>query len=1029
MATYVNFLRLTELATGEGSGTWGNTTNTNLELIGEALGYATQQAFGSDADATTTVADGVSDPARAMYYKITSAVSLTTTRTLTIAPNTLSRVMFIENATSGSQSIAISQGSGANVTILTGKTAVVYLDGAGAGAAVVDAMAGVDPGVTDTLAEVLTAGNTSGGTDIVMSAGDNITNASGDLTLDIAGDIILDAGGSEIRLSKAGTEFGKFATDIGTPSGFAISSSVLDGDIDFQGNDGGSTITALTLDMSEAGAATFNAGATFGSGIDVTGSVTADGLTVDGDASISSANARLRLFETDTTDLNTQLQNQAGDFFIKTIPDDASTSTNRFAIDHATGDISFYNDAAAQGLFWDSSASALGIGTTTPDSPLEIQAATNSSSDTTYLKLYNAGENVGNIDFENGNGSLARITGTKAGAGASANDGILTFSTAFDASLAECMRIDANGNVGIGESSIGSNALEIRRSGASGIVLKETGVAQFYVEQDTDAKIRITNSKNLIFSGGTNGTTERMRIDASGNVGIGTSSPNTLAHLAAGAGSAVLRLENTDAFLSDNEVIGKIEFETQDAGGAGVNAYIQAAGVSIDGATKLEFGTGASNSPSTRMTINSNGNVGIGTNSPSAPLNVYNASNPYTKFEDAANYLNVGVITSNYGLINSSLPLSFQVNDTERLRIDASGNVGIGVVPKTTNATVTGSLNVNQAGLLVRNSNQAYFASNIYWDASDQLKSYGAGYGLASLFIPSDGSHRFFNTTAAATGADQNLTLNETMRIDSSGNLLVGKTTTTFGTAGIALRGTVADFTRDGGTPINVNRLTSDGSLIDLHKDGTVVGSIGTTAGDIQIGSGDTALRFQASTDSVFPAEASGGGRGSAIDLGLSSVPFKDLYLSGGVYLGGTGAANKLDDYEEGTFTPTLFGSGSSATTLLTALGRYVKVGKSVTCWIEISCNGSTTLPTGNYIALAGLPFSPVSSRAFTAVVSVTGLTGLAAGTYFVGATNSGTTVNLNKYNQDGVIGTVGLTAASLTSTFGATTSITYEAA
>ena len=58
MATYVNDLRLTELATGEGSGTWGTTTNTNLELIGEALGFGTQDCFASDADATTTVADG-----------------------------------------------------------------------------------------------------------------------------------------------------------------------------------------------------------------------------------------------------------------------------------------------------------------------------------------------------------------------------------------------------------------------------------------------------------------------------------------------------------------------------------------------------------------------------------------------------------------------------------------------------------------------------------------------------------------------------------------------------------------------------------------------------------------------------------------------------------------------------------------------------------------------------------------------------------------------------------------------------------
>ena len=146
MATYVNDLRLKEIATGDEAGTWGTSTNTNLELIGEALGYGTQDCFSSNADATTTVADGTTDPARAMYFKVTSSATLTATRTLTIAPNTISRVMFIENATTGSQSITISQGSGANVTIATGKTAVVYLDGAGSTAAVVDAMAGVDPG-------------------------------------------------------------------------------------------------------------------------------------------------------------------------------------------------------------------------------------------------------------------------------------------------------------------------------------------------------------------------------------------------------------------------------------------------------------------------------------------------------------------------------------------------------------------------------------------------------------------------------------------------------------------------------------------------------------------------------------------------------------------------------------------------------------------------------------------------------------------------------------------------------------------
>ena len=138
-STYVNDLRLNEMATGDESGNWGNVTNTNLELIGEALGYGTE-AITTNADThTSTIADGATDPVRAMYVKYTG--SLDSACTITIAPNTVNRMHFIENATSGSQNIIISQGSGANVTIPNGDVKAVYLDGAGSGAAVVDAFA------------------------------------------------------------------------------------------------------------------------------------------------------------------------------------------------------------------------------------------------------------------------------------------------------------------------------------------------------------------------------------------------------------------------------------------------------------------------------------------------------------------------------------------------------------------------------------------------------------------------------------------------------------------------------------------------------------------------------------------------------------------------------------------------------------------------------------------------------------------------------------------------------------------------
>jgi hypothetical protein len=151
-STFVNNLRLEEMNTGEQSGTWGTKTNTNLELIGEALGFGTEGITTNADTHTTTVADASTDPGRAMFIKYTG--TLDSACTITIAPNTLSRVHIIENGTSGSQNIIISQGSGANVTIAPGTAKVVYLDGAGSGAAVVDAfahLAAVDLTVDDDL--------------------------------------------------------------------------------------------------------------------------------------------------------------------------------------------------------------------------------------------------------------------------------------------------------------------------------------------------------------------------------------------------------------------------------------------------------------------------------------------------------------------------------------------------------------------------------------------------------------------------------------------------------------------------------------------------------------------------------------------------------------------------------------------------------------------------------------------------------------------------------------------------------------
>jgi len=83
----------------------------------------------------------------------------------------------------------------------------------------------------------------------------NIANASGNFTLDVAGDIILDADGKDYLFKDAGTLIATMSSD---NTDFTIRSEVLDRDLKFEGNDGGAVITALTLDMSDAGTAVFN---------------------------------------------------------------------------------------------------------------------------------------------------------------------------------------------------------------------------------------------------------------------------------------------------------------------------------------------------------------------------------------------------------------------------------------------------------------------------------------------------------------------------------------------------------------------------------------------------------------------------------------------------------------------------------------------------------------------------------------------------------------------------------------------------
>lgn len=247
MATYTNDLRLKEIATGDESGTWGTSTNTNLSLIADAFSLGTKQ-MAADADETFTMPDATADGTRSLYLKLTSAVSLSATRTVTLAPDTVSKVWIIENATTGSQIITIKQGSGATVNVASGSKVMVVTDGAGAGAAVFNASPTTTSGTVTSVGGTgtvngitLTGTVTSSGN---LTLGGTLSNVN--LTSQVTGTLPIANGGT----GTTSTTFVNLATNVtGTlpvANGGTGQTTYTNGQL-LIGNTTGNTLTKSTL--------------------------------------------------------------------------------------------------------------------------------------------------------------------------------------------------------------------------------------------------------------------------------------------------------------------------------------------------------------------------------------------------------------------------------------------------------------------------------------------------------------------------------------------------------------------------------------------------------------------------------------------------------------------------------------------------------------------------------------------------------------------------------------------------------------
>ena len=794
-STYTTNLGIEKIGTGEQSGTWGDTTNTNFDILDEAvngiISITLSSAGSSGSPNSLPITDGASSNGRNKFIEFVDGGDLGGTAYVQLTPNDAEKIVHIRNSLSSSRSIIVFQGtySASNdFEIVNGADVLLKFNGGGSGATVTD----VNVDLTVTGATIATADINGGAIDgTVIGAASAAAITATTIT------------GTTITASTAVVPDASDGATLGSASLEWSDLYLADGAVVFFGDDQDITLThvadtGLTLKHANTGDDKFP---TF--------------LLATGDTDIA-ANDKLGVINFQAPDEGAGTDAILVAAGIEAVSEgDFSASSNATSLVFKTG----ASEAAAEKMRIDSSGN-VGIGTTSPS-------------------FAGFGSSTGGIDITNSANASLRLSGNAADAmffvSGSAQHWLygkgavpMTFST----NGTERMRIDSSGNLSVGTTSAVTDSISLEqafnlswaesanssyanvfRQRSSAATVLASGYKRSETSNKMDSSIAASWGKTAVWTGsesirfytdaasadavGTDLTpTERMRIDSSGNVGVGT---NTI------AAEARMIVDGGRFYINSDDAFGLL---LQNAGTNG--GFIGTTAANI-----LNFYNG---SGTERMRIDSSGTVGIGTTSPSAKLSISNSiSTTYSTTGYAATpsnsmlYLN----NTNGGSDTASL-INFRTgsgdgvvgfvegggtndadfiiqtdggsNGVERFRITNAGNVGIGTsAPQSllqlnkTPPTAFGSPFLS-VGFNTFTSSGMYTVAFGYEAVSGSIAPAEIG-----LVTTSDSSFTKGDLVFATRDVVTNTAPTERMRIASNGYLLIGTTTVPNGSAdGIA---------------------------------------------------------------------------------------------------------------------------------------------------------------------------------------------------------------------------------------------------